>query len=119
MPGALDGFRVIDVSQVIAGPLATRVLADQGADVIKVEPPSGDILRHMGGVAGLSPTFATVNRSKRSLVLDLKKNGGAAALLRLIASTDVFVQNSRPGAIERIGIGAEQLRAVNPRLGYV
>ena len=119
MPGALDGFRVIDFSQVIAGPLATRVLADQGADVIKVEPPAGDILRHMGGVAGLSPTFATVNRSKRSLVLDLKKSGGVEALMRLVASADVFVQNSRPGTMERIGIGAKQLRERNPRLVYV
>ena len=119
MPGALDGFRVIDFSQVIAGPLATRVLADQGADVIKVEPPSGDILRHMGGVAGLSPTFATVNRSKRSLVLDLKKGGAVEALLRLVESADVFVQNSRPGAMERIGIGEKALRERNPRLVYV
>jgi crotonobetainyl-CoA:carnitine CoA-transferase CaiB-like acyl-CoA transferase len=119
MPGALDGFRVIDFSQVIAGPLATRLLADQGADVIKVEPPSGDILRHMGGVAGLSPTFATVNRSKRSLVLDLKRPGALDALKRLVATADVFVQNSRPGAAERIGIGADALRALNPRLVYV
>jgi len=119
VPGALDGFRIVDFSQVIAGPLATRVLADQGADVIKVEPPSGDILRHMGGVPGLSPTFATVNRSKRSIVLDLKKSGAAAALLRLVEQADVFVQNSRPGAMERIGIGAKQLRERNPRLVYV
>ena len=119
MPGALDGFRIIDFTQVIAGPLATRVLADQGADVIKVEPPAGDILRHMGGVAGLSPTFATVNRSKRSLVLDLKKSGAVDALRRLVARADVFVQNSRPGAAERIGIGPAELRAHNPRLVYV
>jgi crotonobetainyl-CoA:carnitine CoA-transferase CaiB-like acyl-CoA transferase len=119
MPGALDGFRIVDFSQVIAGPLATRVLADQGADVIKVEPPAGDILRHMGGIAGLSPTFATVNRSKRSLVLDVKKSGAAEALARLVANADVFVQNSRPGAMERLGIGPEQLRARNPRLVYV
>ncbi|MFP6639117.1 MAG: CoA transferase, partial [Myxococcota bacterium] len=65
-PGALDGFRIIDVTQVISGPMATRILADQGADVIKVEPPEGDILRHMGGIQGLSPPFATINRSKRS-----------------------------------------------------
>jgi crotonobetainyl-CoA:carnitine CoA-transferase CaiB-like acyl-CoA transferase len=119
MPGALDGFRIVDFSQVIAGPLATRVLADQGADVIKVEPPSGDILRHMGGIAGLSPTFATVNRSKRSVVLDVKKTGAAEALARLVARADVFVQNSRPGAMERLGIGHKQLRAQNPRLVYV
>ena len=119
MPGALDGFRIVDFSQVIAGPLATRVLADQGADVIKVEPPAGDILRHMGGIAGLSPTFATVNRSKRSLVLDVKKSGASEALARLVANADVFVQNSRPGAMARLGIGPEQLLARNPRLVYV
>jgi len=119
MPGALDGIRIVDFSQVIAGPLATRVLADQGADVIKVEPPVGDILRHMGGIAGLSPTFATVNRSKRSLVLDVKKSGAAEALARLVARADVFVQNSRPGAMERLGIGPTQLLARNPRLVYV
>ncbi len=119
MAGALDGFRIVDFTQVIAGPLATRVLADQGADVIKVEPPAGDILRHMGGLPGLSPTFATVNRSKRSAVLDLKKDGALEALRRLVAGADVFVQNSRPGAAERIGVGADTLRALNPRLVYV
>ena len=119
MAGALAGFRILDFTQVIAGPLATRVLADQGADVIKVEPPTGDLLRHMGIVPGLSPTFATVNRSKRSLVLDLKKPGALGALKRLAATADVFVQNQRPGAAERIGAGPDALRAQNPRLVYV
>ena len=119
MPGALEGFRVVDFTQVISGPLATRVLADQGADVVKVEPPFGDILRHMGGIQGLSPTFATTNRSKRSLVLDLKKDGALEAMKRLVAGADVFVQNSRPGAIERVGLGEKALREVNPRLVYV
>jgi crotonobetainyl-CoA:carnitine CoA-transferase CaiB-like acyl-CoA transferase len=103
----------------MSGPLATRILADQGADVIKVEPPGGDILRHMGGVAGLSPTFATTNRSKRSIVLDLKLPAALEALKRLVEGADVFVQNSRPGAAERIGIGEAALRAVNPGLVYV
>jgi crotonobetainyl-CoA:carnitine CoA-transferase CaiB-like acyl-CoA transferase len=119
MPGALEGFRILDATQVISGPLATRVLADQGADVIKVEPPAGDILRHMGGLPGLSPTFATTNRSKRSVVLDLKSEGALAALKRLAADADVFVQNSRPGAAERMGFGEKALREVNPRLVYV
>lgn len=119
MAGALDGFRVIDATQVISGPLATRVLADQGADVIKVEPPAGDTLRHMGGISGLAPTFTTINRSKRSLVLDLKKKGALSVLDRLVESADVFIQNSRPGAAERMGCGAERLRALNPRLVYV
>jgi len=119
MAGALDGFRILDFTQVIAGPLATRILADQGADVVKVEPPTGDILRHMGGVPGLSPTFATVNRSKRSVVIDVKKAGGLEALLKLVARADVFVQNARPGAAERMGVGEAALRAVNPKLVYV
>ncbi|MEM7411231.1 MAG: CoA transferase [Myxococcota bacterium] len=119
MAGALEGFRIIDFTQVISGPMATRILADQGADVVKVEPPSGDILRHMGGRAGLSPTFATINRSKRSVVLDLKKEGGLEALLRLVDDADVFIQNSRPGIAERMGIGPKVLRERNPRLVYV
>lgn len=119
MAGALSGFRIVDVTQVISGPLATRILADQGADVIKVEPPSGDILRHMGGIAGLSPTFTTTNRSKRSVVLDLKKPEGLEILKRLVAGADVFIQNSRPGAAEAMGIGEDVLRAINPKLIYV
>lgn len=119
MAGALSGFRIIDVTQVISGPLATRILADQGADVIKVEPPIGDILRHMGGVPGLSPTFTTTNRSKRSIVLDLKTDAGLDAIKRMIKDADVFVQNSRPGAIEAMGLSEAELRAINPRLIYV
>ncbi len=119
MPGALAGFKIIDVTQVISGPLATRILADQGADVIKVEPPVGDILRHMGGIAGLSPTFATTNRSKRSIVLDLKNETGLQALYRLVEGADVFIQNSRPGIADRMGIGEAKLRSINPTLVYV
>ena len=117
--GALAGFRIIDVTQVISGPMATRILADQGAEVIKVEPPSGDILRHMGGPKGLSPTFATINRSKRSVVLDLKNPEGLKALHRMVKTADVFIQNSRPGIADRIGMGEEALRALNPNLIYV
>jgi crotonobetainyl-CoA:carnitine CoA-transferase CaiB-like acyl-CoA transferase len=117
--GALAGYRIVDITQVVSGPLATRILADQGADVVKVEPPAGDILRHMGGAHGLSPTFVTTNRSKRSVVLDLKQPAGLEALHRLVASADVFVQNSRPGAAHRMGIGEAALRAINPRLVYV
>lgn len=117
--GALDGYRIIDVAQVISGPMATRILADQGAEVIKVEPPEGDILRHMGGPKGMSPTFATINRSKRSIVLDLKNPDGLAVLQRMVAGADVFIQNSRPGVAERMGMGEEALRALNPSLIYV
>jgi len=119
--GALDGFRILDVSQVISGPVATRILADQGADVWKVEPPSGDMTRFLGGGPGLgiSPIFATSNRNKRSLSLDLKRPEGVEVLKRLARQADVFVQNFRPGAADRMGIGAEVMRALNPRLVYV
>lgn len=119
MAGALSGYRIVDVTQVISGPMATRVLADQGADVIKVEPPTGDILRHMGGIEGLAPTFTTINRSKRSLVLDLKNDEALAALKRLVKSADVFIQNSRPGAVEAMGLGEDVIRAIKPDIVYV
>ena len=119
MAGALDGFRILDATQIVSGPMATRILADQGADVIKIEPPSGDLVRHMGGPPGFSPTFVTVNRSKRSVVLDLKNEQGLEALYRMVGQVDVFVQNQRPGAAERMGFGAEKLRSLNPRLVYV
>jgi len=119
MAGALSGYRIVDVTQVISGPLATRVLADQGADVIKIEPPTGDILRHMGGIAGLSPTFTTINRSKRSIVLDLKNDAALETLKRFVAQADVFIQNSRPGAIDAMGLGEEVVRALKPDIVYV
>jgi len=118
MPGALDGYRIIEIAQVLSGPLATRILADQGADVIKVEPPTGDIVRHVGGVDGLTPVFMSTNRNKRSLVLDLGSPDGLEALKRLVKTADVFVQNSRPGVAERLGVGADELRTLNPRLIY-
>ena len=118
--GALHGFRILDATSMIAGPLATRILADQGADVIKVEAPSGDLTRALGGAArAMAPIFATVNRSKRSVAIDLKQPGALAVLLRMAEQSDVFVQNFRPGTAERMGIGAEDLRRRNPRLVYV
>jgi crotonobetainyl-CoA:carnitine CoA-transferase CaiB-like acyl-CoA transferase len=118
MPGPLDGYRIVDLSTMISGPLATMWLGDQGADVIKVETPgSGDLVRHLGAThRGFSATFATANRNKRSIALDLKTDAGRELLWRLIDSADVFVQNFRPGAIERMGFGPEVLRARNPRL---
>ena len=117
--GPLAGFRIIDLSRVLSGPIATGLLADQGADVIKVEPPAGDIVRSMGGKGDLGPGFLTSNRGKRSIVLDLKSAEGIAAVKRLVADADVFVQNFRPGAIEGMGLGYEVLKALNPRLLYV
>ena len=121
MPGPLDGYRVIDVTQMISGPVATMILGDQGADVIKVEPPGrGDLTRMLGGGARpMSPIFATSNRNKRGMVLDLKQPRGIEILKQLVAGADVFVQNFRPGAAERMGIGEEALRAVKPDLVYV
>ena len=118
--GALHGYRIIDISQVISGPVATRILGDQGADVIKIEPRTGDLTRGLGGGSrGMAPIFATSNRNKRSLVLDLKRPEGVEIVKKLVAGADVFVQNFRPGAAEGLGIGETALRNANPRLIYV
>lgn len=121
MPGPLSGFKILDLTTMISGPIATRVLADQGADVIKLEAPgTGDLVRSMGPSRdGLTATFVTSNRNKRSLVVDLKQPQGLVVLHRLIAQCDAFVQNFRPGAAERLGIGEDALRAQRPDLVYV
>ncbi len=121
MAGPLAGVRVIDCTSMISGPMATMMLGDQGADVIKVEAPgSGDLVRLMGaGKRGMAPTFATVNRNKRSLVLNLREARGRALLERFVAGADVFVQNFRPGTAERMGIGEAALRRARPDLIYV
>ncbi len=120
MSGPLSGFRILDMSRVLSGPIATVLLADQGADVIKVEPLSGDIVRHMGGnPSGVTPGFLSANRGKRSIALDLKSDAGIEVVKRLAVSADVFVQNFRPGAIENMGLGAEIIRAINPQILYV
>ncbi|MBW2386379.1 MAG: CoA transferase [Deltaproteobacteria bacterium] len=119
--GPLRGVRIVDLTTMVSGPLATRILADQGADVVKIEPPGkGDLLRAIGDVrGGISAIFNTMNRSKRSLVLDLSKPQGTALLDRLVERADVFIQNFRPGTAERMGIGAERLCKLDPRLIYV
>ncbi len=121
MPGPLAGIRVVDLTSMVSGPLATGVLADQGADVIKVEPPGpGDLIREIGcSRGGLSAIFSTLNRGKRSLVLDLGQPRGLELLLALVARADVFVQNFRPGVAERMGMGEAALRRVAPDLVYV
>jgi crotonobetainyl-CoA:carnitine CoA-transferase CaiB-like acyl-CoA transferase len=121
MPGPLAGFRIVDLSTMISGPVATMILADQGADVIKVEAPGGgDLTRQLGPRRnGMTAIFTTTNRNKRSLVLDLKQPRGIEMLERLVAGADVFVQNFRPGAVERMGIGEAALRRVKPDLVYV
>ena len=121
MPGPLSGFRVVDVTQMVSGPMATMILADQGADVIKVEPPgTGDLTRALAGRRhAMSPTFAVANRNKRSVVIDLKRPRGVELLKRLVARADLFVQNFRPGTADRMGIGELALREAKPDLVYV
>ena len=121
MPGPLSGFRIVDATQMISGPMATMILADQGADVIKVEPPGiGDLTRALAGRRhSISPTFAVANRNKRSVVIDLKHARGVELLKRLVTRADLFVQNFRPGTVDRLGIGESALREAKPNLVYV
>jgi crotonobetainyl-CoA:carnitine CoA-transferase CaiB-like acyl-CoA transferase len=120
MPGPLEGIKVVDCSAVVSGPLCTMMLADQGADVIKVEPPGlGDTLRlPLFTRGGLSAFFANANRNKRGIVVDLGQDEGREIVRRLVADADVFVQNWRPGAAARVGLGEPELRALNPDLIY-
>ncbi|HWW46206.1 MAG TPA: CoA transferase, partial [Acidimicrobiia bacterium] len=109
MAQALDGIRILDLSWGIAGPLGVLLLAEQGADVIKVEPPAGDPFRAYEG-------YRCWNRSRRSVVLDLKTAGDADRFLALAATSDVVVETFRPGVLDRLGVGWDALRAVNPRI---
>ena len=121
MTGPLAGTRIIDLTAMLSGPWATMILGDQGADVIKVEPPGrGDHTRALGNRrGGLPANFLNINRSKRSVTIDLKRPEGRDLLLRLARGADVVVQNFRPGVVERLGIAEPDLRAHNPRLIYV
>jgi crotonobetainyl-CoA:carnitine CoA-transferase CaiB-like acyl-CoA transferase len=115
----LEGTRVVDLTSNMSGPLATMVLADQGADVIKVEPLTGDLIRTVGtGNGGMSAYFANLNRGKRSIAVDLSTEAGADVVRRLSATADVFVQNFRPGVVERLGLDAPSLMEANNRLVY-
>jgi crotonobetainyl-CoA:carnitine CoA-transferase CaiB-like acyl-CoA transferase len=116
MNGALDGIRVIELANYVSGPYAGMMLADFGAEVIKIEAPgTGDPFRGWGTV-DYSPTFGSVNRSKKSVALDLKSEQGRAAAAKLIATADVVIENFRPGTLERLGLGYDALREGNPRL---
>lgn len=116
---ALDGIRVLEVAQVMAGPFCAMQLCDMGADVIKVEPPGGDPTRHMGARRGLdSAGFAALNRGKRAIVLDLKTGAGRQAFLRLAARSDILIENFRPGVMRELGLDYAALSARHPPLIY-
>ncbi len=119
--GPLEGVRVLDLTSVVVGPLATQIMADHGADVIKVEAPTGDIVRTLAGrgvTANMSGKFLHLNRNKRSIALDLKQTAAREALMKLIEKADVLIWNMRPPAMARLGLGYEEVRQVNPRIIY-
>ncbi|MBI3199258.1 MAG: CoA transferase [Rhodospirillales bacterium] len=115
----LAGVKVVEFCQVLAGPYCGMLLADMGAEVIKVEPPEGDMMRQWPPInEGFSENFASINRNKRSVVLDLKNPAHKAAARRLILSADVVLENNRPGVMDRLGLGWESFRAEKPSLVY-
>src|SRR5690606_26310016 len=120
MTGPLASLRILDFTALVPGPFATMLLADLGTDVVRVESLTRpDLVRHQPPLRdGLGGWYATLNRSKRSLGLDLKQAGAAAVVRRLVARYDIVVGQNRPGVMERLGLGYEQLRAANPRLIY-
>ena len=116
----LDGIRVVEIGQNLAGPVAGEILAHLGADVIKVERPEGDDARRWGPPfwKGVSPGFLAVNANKRSITVDLKDKAAVTWLIELIGEADVLIQNLRPGALDELGLGAPALRERYPRLVY-
>ena len=119
MTRALDGIRVLDLTQVMAGPYCTMLLCDMGADVIKIEPPTGDSTRRMPGAVGTdSPSFNAVNRGKRGVVVDLQQEAGRDTVRRLAVAADVLVENYRPGVMRRFGLGYAELASRHPALVY-
>jgi crotonobetainyl-CoA:carnitine CoA-transferase CaiB-like acyl-CoA transferase len=119
-PGPLAGIKVVDLTTVVLGPLATQILGDLGAEVIKIESPDGDIMRYAGPARHreMGHVFLNLNRNKRSLVLDLKQEAAAPVLLALVRQSDVLMHNMRPQAMTRLGFGWDRLREANPRLVY-
>jgi crotonobetainyl-CoA:carnitine CoA-transferase CaiB-like acyl-CoA transferase len=120
MPGPLEAVRVLDLTTMVAGPVAAMMLADQGADVIKVESPAGDLMRYFAfGRNGMSASFLSCNRNKRSLAIDIKATEGLRVVQQLIAKADVLMHNFRPGAADRIGLGEDAVRVIRPPIIYV
>ena len=118
--GPLKGIKIIDLTTMVSGPMGAMILADQGAEVIKVEPLAGDQLRHMAATHnGVNAPFYSCNRGKKSLAIDLKSEEGKDVLLNLVKESDVFMQNFRPGTIDRMGFGYEKLKEINPNLIYL
>lgn len=118
--GPLKGIKVIDLTAMVSGPTATMMLGDQGADVIKIEPLEGELMRKVGrSINGMTNSFLCCNRSKRSLTLNLKKKEALKILKRLIINSDVFIQNFRPGTVERMGLGYQQVKKINKKIIYV
>ena len=119
--GPLAGIKILDLTSVVMGPFATQILGDMGAEIIKVEPPAGDNMRWVGPMRnpGMGHIHLHLNRNKRSLVLDLKKPEGLAAIKLLIAQSDALIYNVRPQAMSRLGLGYEAVKAINPKLVYV
>ena len=118
--GPLKGVKVLDLTSMVSGPVGAMILADQGAEVIKVEPVSGELVRHMAAPHnGLNPVFFSCNRGKKSIALDLKSDEGKDILLKLAENADVFMQNFRPGAIDRMGFGEKVIRKLNENIIYV
>ena len=116
----LHGVRVLDLTTMVSGPIATMLLAEQGADVIKIESPAGDYMRQVGTKhKGMTSSFLTCNRGKRSMCVDIKQPLGLALVLELVKSTDVLVQNFRPGVIERMGLGEDKVRNLKPDIIYL
>jgi crotonobetainyl-CoA:carnitine CoA-transferase CaiB-like acyl-CoA transferase len=117
----LDGVRIIDMTSVVMGPTTTQILGDYGAEVIKIEPPGGDVMRHAGPMrhAGMGPLFLAMNRNKRSIVLDLKKESARAAAMRLCAKADAMIHNIRPSSMTRLGLGYDAVAKARPDIVYV
>src|SRR6202163_4360006 len=119
MPNALDGVRVLDFTTTIAGPHCTRLMADIGAEVIKIEAPEGDMMRARLPIRnGVSTSFGQLNAGKKSLVLDLKRPEAVAVVHRLVKTADIVVENFRPGVMERFGLDYPKLEAINPEIIY-